>query len=89
MLLAGSMLQGEHRFNEREKSKRQTRKDESTDANQGADQLVVAMKFRNGSRAKGLGCPQPSLVQLHMQEEFDERTKAKSQTVRYFQEAHL
>jgi hypothetical protein len=45
------------RPNVREKPKWQIRKGKSTDVNQGADQLVVAMKLRNGSRAKGLGCP--------------------------------
>lgn len=40
----------------REKSKRRTRKDESTNAEGGAEWLVVVRKLRNGSGAKGPCC---------------------------------
>jgi len=60
------------RPDERENPKWQIHEGESTDASQGTDRFVVAMKPRNGGRAKGPGCSEPSRINCWIQqEEFD------------------
>ena len=62
----------------RENSKRKTRKDESTDAEAGAEQPVVVMKPRNGSGAKGLCYPVLNNGQPQGRSQWTKQSRTKS-----------